>query len=789
MDFGANMKMPDLSKQSIQTFLLNHTEKLVIGLCLAGLVVLAWTGFRLPSFDTESPAGLSAKASDQAMNYMAADGWPAVAPYRKANLDAVAEVQKDQGTRLDVSTFSLPVVGGPLVKIPGLRGLPEVIDPVDPRVVAFHAPVFIRPDRKVSKLDLLGAPGEAAPAAEGGALEGGRGGNRGGGAGEAGQAGEGGGRGGGEAGAAAPPPAETTEPKIPGNSVSPVMAEEMAGVRSGLLPAGTETFLLNIVQVSATVSMAEQNLKFREALESARGFYPARDRAWYYTPQVERQEEGSDQWLDITEKIVNEIPAQYGAGAPEIAAPGIYSEGVTRQLPPITGFDYRKFLTAIGQPLRPLNPPDLFAAKGSDKPDDQFVPNIFSNNTNNTNPNETEPAESKDLPIQSFFGSDMSIYDSHAKQVAKEIEDGPAAAAAQKSLDTLVRIYDLQPPQGKKFRYRVTVWLEDPNNTANDLNEGKKYFQTRFGGKAGATSGSGAGNLGGTGRGGARGGGAEGASRGGGGGAAATGGANQAASGDDASKYVLTIIQDEDLNPDVRQKHREQRALRKDMIKRAEKDPAVAKEVWKTYCLASKPVETEWFTIDGTGTGSSLALGRVHEPRMTKVGNVDIPKDEPAAEMVGVEWSAPLGAWVPGYRREFFRRGETANYSVDFVHLLNPVTRAVQKLEKGRPATAALESELSITTNQTLVDIAGGRDIPIRSPLPNEWEGQRDPRPWTMPGESLIMDSSGKLTVHSEFDDLRNFRNHLFIGDETDSYGRARPVTTTETDANRGSGR
>ena len=775
------MKKPDLSKDAIQTFFLNHAEKLAVAVCVAGLGALAWLGFSSPAFNKETPSGLANKASDQAPRYMNdQDAWKTIAQYRKVSLDASAEVRGEQAQKLDVTKFDNPELSGPRIRIPDRRGLPVIADLQNPQLVSFSAPILIKHATGVSKLKMLQDAAAADPAGgdRGGVVGGGRDP-----AGASSSGGEAGGRGGSvdDPGGATTP--EVAERLIPGSTFHSVLANDFVGIRSGHSKAGTEAFLMNVVQISATIPLAEQKKNFVDALQSTLGFYPDRDQPWFHMVQIEIQEEGSTIWNDITDQLVNERTRQYGATAPEIAAASVYSEGITRQLPPITGFDYRKFLTAIGQPLRPLAPPSLFRA-ATEEEAEQSSTDVF--NTSTSDDKSGQPSKNVDPPIQSFQGSNRMIYDrpASAGQTKKDVTAEQASAEASANL--LVRAFDLQPPAGKKFRYRITAWVEDPNVPAAELEQGKPYFQQGFNRNSGPVGMDEGGAMGG------------GAASSGGGGAGLDGGGQPAGpepgTSDAESKdpvYFYTELTERDMKPEVRQKLREQRALRKELQSRIDnRDRKAASEMWKTYCLSSKPVETDWFSIEGKLENSQVALGRVHEPLMNKVGNSELPREEPAAEMVAVQWSNLFGAWVPGYRREFYRRGETANFAVDFVHILHPVDHTVVKLEKGKRETMDLETELKVVTNQVLVDISGGRELPttaVRSPLPNEYVGQKEPRRWAMPGETLIMEVNGKMTVHSEFADVRSFRHHLFIDDETNTFGKQKEQAAEE--SARGGGR
>ncbi len=758
----------DLSKQGLQRFFLSHSEKLVIGLCTVGLGVLAWAGWNSPSFRDDTPGGLSVKATQQAEEYLnRPDSWDSIQGFRKLPSDPQIEVSRK--TDLDPALFTMDSLVGPMVKTADLRKDPALVLLQQPMVHAFTAPVLLVPASGVSRLGELplatgGAPAEGGDDGRGaGGGDSGRGGGGdtgvpGGGAGGAGAPGgdaDDGGRGGGAgAGAGGQEAVAGGERKIPGERATELHRREFVGVRGFAAGARGEAFLRDICQVTATIDAAELARIYQENFATARSWYPDRDKPAIYRVQVEIVMDGQTAANDISDRVLVQIPKQYGVNEPsaEVIGPENHDLQAAPLLPPITDYDYRQLMALAGQPLRLLKPDDLFAdvKKESDKPKTGSPFEVA----------EGPPVATEDegTPVNWLFGSSSSAYKSD--KLEKKL--------------VVVRILDLDPPKTGSFKYRIRVWLEDPNNTRDDLAAGARYFTTHYN-PAGA-----AGDLD-AGRGGSV------------GGLGMAGGAGDDDSGrddnpggqpdgetaeDDEPKMEYQPVVESDLDPFVRTRLRDQRARRQSMLDAAaasaNASPSPARDAWQTFCRPTEWVETSSISIQPAANRGKVALGGVREARPAKVNNLEFARDEPVAQLLGSSWSSTLGGWVPGYRPEGFRRGEALNYSVEIAHVLNLVDLAVHRLKKDENDDEDLNLELQVKTEHVVIDVLGGREIPVRSPIPLEFAGQREVRPWTMPGEVLIMDSTGKLVLHNEFEDLRDYRNGLFLDDETGQFGRAR---------------
>lgn len=762
----------DLSKQGLQTFFLNHAEKLVIGLCTVGLGALAWAGWNTPAFTDDTPGGLSAKATQQAEAYLnRPDAWESIEAFRKLPSDPRTEVSRK--TELDAALFTMDSLVGPLVKTADLRKDPALVQLQQPAVHAFTAPVLLVPGVGISRLgELPLASAGAAPAGNGGGGRGGGDSGRGGGGatgsgapgvggtgGSGGDAGDGAGDGGRGGGAGGQNAGDGGGRMIPGDRATNLHRQEFVGVRGFTSGGRGEAFLRDICQVTATIDAAELSRIYQENFVNARAWYPDRDKPAFYRVQVEIVMDGQTAATDISDRVLVQIPKQYGIAEPsaEVISPENFDGKAAPPLPPITGFDYRQLMAFAGQPLRSLKPDDLFADA---KVVEEKPVGVFDVATG-------EPAETEDegTPLNWLFGNETAGYES--KKLEKK--------------QIVVRILDLDPPVSGSFKYRLRVWLEDPNNTRDELVAGAKYFTSHYmpPQAAGGQIGGGGGALGGLAGGG-------GASDGGDRGAGQGGQQGDDPDEDDEPKIEYQPVVESDLDPAVRTRLRDQQAKRKKMLEDAASAPAganpsPARDVWQTYCRPTEWVETGSISINPVANRGQVALGGVRETKPARINNLEIAKDEPVAQLLGASWSTTLGAWVPGYRPEGFRRGEALNYSVDVAHILNLVDLAVYRLKKDESEDEELNLELRVKTDHVVIDVLGGREIPVKSPMPQEFAGQKETRPWTMPGEVLVMDSAGKLVLHNEFDDLQNYRNGLFLEDETGSYGKVRAAPAAET--------
>ena len=113
------------------------------------------------------------------------------------------------------------------------------------------------------------------------------------------------------------------------------------------------------------------------------------------------------------------------------------------------------------------------------------------------------------------------------------------------------------------------------------------------------------------------------------------------------------------------------------------------------------------------------------------------PYDEPRAKVVVLDWDDQLATNIPV--ETDVRRGTVANFTTDTEYL--------------RPAENSLvELTHAYNTNSVVVDIAGGQQ------LPSSVRGAA----LTAPGEVLVLDAQGNLTLRNELDDLNGYKANTF---------------------------
>jgi hypothetical protein len=125
------------------------------------------------------------------------------------------------------------------------------------------------------------------------------------------------------------------------------------------------------------------------------------------------------------------------------------------------------------------------------------------------------------------------------------------------------------------------------------------------------------------------------------------------------------------------------------------------------------------------------------------------PYDEPTAKVVVLDWDNELAANIPVETE--VRRGTLANFTKETEYLRPTERMLVQKNH-------------SYNTNLLVVDIDGGQ------PLPSRIRGED----LTAPGEVLVLEASGKLTVKNELRDLEQYQQNTFRPPDADQ-GRGMP--------------
>ncbi len=735
------MKKPkiDLSKQGIQQFMLHHVEKIILGLAIALMGVFFWLGFSTKKFDKDSPPEMS-KLANRAGEYIVKAGWDELKEYRKG--DDKADDRIRSAKEIDISQYDVGRFVGVAAKTRGLRGDPEILDavPTDLEIHVFKAPVLAM---KQSRSDFISKLPDAAtgtvPAKKKEGNEGGRGGLGAGGVGFGGDENE----------------DANKEDTLYGDIVPASQELEMGGVRPKIAKVSsleTKAIVTNIVAVNGIIDHKKLYDDFKDTFENAVGWYPPRDKPDYAYIQVQRQG-GDGKWTDIgnmTRFDLLDDTFPNDALAPEIVHPDYYDEILTGWIPPITQLDYRRFAIHSKVPQRKfrsaIEEENDNPSSGNDTGDDGFsFPSEASRSGPKTKADTGDEETKKDLGgIRK--GSDRTLYEKAMKAIKPKADL------------KLFRFFDVGVEPGQ-YKYRVRVWLKDPNNedpkkeSENDSGKPKKSGTKRGAGVGGGTvdapPGGGRDDEGG--RGGAN--------------PPGTGGGGQEQE-EEAIKYKYTAVDDRMKDVSVRNR------IDNEKLRRKGEDPLPETKIGDfqfvnlNYC---RPSEWTEFEVNVPGdAGDEFYAGPVSPGKLVKTDNGSVQVGDSSVNLIASVWDSHFDTRVPAYREAF--RGDALNVKVDKDHpinLLHPVDWSVRRLD-----------EYEVETDAILVDVVGGESLPIRSDIPVN-----------MPGEILIMDAEGNFRVQDNLRDAMGYRHSLFKEDDSNEFGKRKTPKKKESRDGGGGGR
>lgn len=777
------MKKPniDLSKQGMKKFLLFHVEKIILAAGLVLLGVFFWFGFSTPKFDKQTPKGL-VDLSQRAHSHIVSDAsWNEIAKFRKADESAPQRIEQAETKRIPPEAYPYQYVLGTPVLTAGFRKDPELIPPKYLMAESFPASVLLatRGNEALNKLEM--ANDTAGNDSLSGRDRGDRGGTIGGGGGLPDEDGDR--RPGRSSSSTRKTPTHDDGVITAGEVLPGYQRQELAGVRPNFLALSSSqnrAWLCNVTAVTGIVRFENQAQKFNQALASARGYYPKRDRPIYLYMQIMKQVKGDDpdKWEDITDKVLDQQVSKYTGLAPEIVDPDFFDPVLTSPIPTMTQIDYRDYSLwpLPGHPLpADLNAPKeftgttvrtLLAGLNTGKTDQQreAIKDPFATPTggeHSTRGNQKSgggdrgdrgrggpggvPApggsagapSTSDITEEVQLGSDHSAYDAVAESMSKR--------AAYR----LLRFFDIDPvnknEKPKEVRYKVRLWLADPNHENPDKNFLSKSR------KPGGDRGGGIGNGG-------PGGGAglpdesppQGGGRGDKGGA---GGKGQTGEEEDTSVYVA--VTDKMLDPAVRDRIETQRTN--------PEYPADMKDLLEYAVHTDWSEPTDWVVVGGDKQ-SELFAGRIDPPKTTKINDQYLEEGEPVVNLAAAAWNQEYGVRVPANREA--RRSDVLNFSA-LAHILHPIDWTVRKLP-----------DAEIKTNTMVVDMMGGREV-------RELNSSRSPIKYYLPGEVLVMEPNGELVVRNNSDDKENYFHALFLDDEVAEVGKKRAADDEE-DRSRG---
>ncbi len=748
---GTIMKLPKINKQSIQSFFLHHTEKLIIFLAVSLMGWFFWSGYKTEVFDETTPRQLLTMAEQAGEHIVAEDAWTQIKDSRLA-VESLPVILNDEG--IDPSELEIRIASV-AVKSLAPRNDPKLLPVTDLIAKPFTAPIYLATSGNMKDVmdDLpLAVEANVEEVEDDDSRDRRR------------------------------PPStrrpprrprdkkEIEEVRIPGENVPLVQHHETLGLRPGSsrLSRNDRVFLLNGVAVAGVVDVKKQYADYQNSFAFGAGYYPERDHPVYQYVQVERAEvvDGKPgEWKDVSQRIHEGQSRLYPAAAPEVVAPDNYDEMLSGVIPPLTMVDYKPFSLhpkvkerefsgfddvdedeSGGNRDPAVNEEGLFATADNE---DQVARRVGPGVSRRSLGNRRSGSRDRVRSMAQRRGSDKKPYE----EVMAELE--PTAD------HKLVRFFDLQTAPGKTYQYRVRLWLADPNNEPSDS---KKR-------------------------------------------------SNRGGAIDMDMMDMDMMDMDLDMDMDTGSTRPRTRGVKTD-----EKQEKVYKKIPITRKMVSadararlsrarededpKDSDRSIFYVSeayGDGEGderfeeiavprrekvdldalfdldelrfarptewsepvtvtvsdasrSQVAAGDVVPSKTDRVGDFEVPDGEPAVDMAVAVWSKIYKTLVP--TKQLVRRGELLNYTAD-AHLLNPLTWAVHKADRQK-----------IHTNMVLVDVMGGEAV--------DTGRRKELMDYSLPGETLVLNSEGEFVLHNDFDDQKEYRHSLFIHDDSAEVGEAK---------------
>ena len=767
--------MKKFSKESMQSFMLMHAEKLILGGCLAatGLVVYMSLGGENDVKDTPSQLLQKANSAQQYIDREAWQGDELLQAYRKGEVDAKGKIVKAK--RVDPDLYSLKLLGTPAAAL-AKRLDPEIFGPEQLIAKRFTAGVMIDNPEVRSPLGEFNKAPEGADGGEG-AFKGfgGRDGDDYGGEDFGGQS---------SAGGTGLP---EDYPALPRsgifNEVNAITARGIRPSELGIAAPKITTSVLDVVCVTAVVDFQKQTAAFEKAFAESIAFNVKRDRPIYQFLQVQRREvsDAETQWQDISENVsytyprlcpssLSKMPLQMFRSAPEVIAPENYDPILSGVIPAFAMLDYQQIASHPALKLQrefpAWEPPKKKMMLGSEND----VPGgmIFKRNND----------ASEDSFDSRGMGDDSDV---NAMRRGSETTPYKEAIALRKpgGQYRLVRFFDLNSPQNTSFEYRIRVWVGDPNqadpSNGFQKDRGKRLEASREGGvKFVGTTDAGM----------------------------ETGMDEMNALGqeDEFGMQNKSPERVQDVTPTMTAP-----AVRKRIA--AASGLETMMEQMEQSVLAQKPMEPFYvseFSEAGklekinlptspsrfaytrylrfarpSAWSESVRVERKRPPADVYAGptvrsrsfsmdagagKVEFEFEEPKVDLVVSSWVWNMGAKLPSNRSVYV--GETLDFNAP-AYVTHPISWEVLAGENPRinDSEGIRKYILPIRTGTTVVDAFFGRQLE----LPNNKKLTME-----MPTELLTMDANGRLTVSNEFDAATDYRNEITEKDSSRFYGRAR---------------
>ena len=685
------MKKPkiNLSKESLSSFFLHHIEKVILGLAILGMAFFLYNGWSTEKFTKSSPKKLSDDAARAQAHITKASAWDEIEEFRAADLDAHKQIENANERKLNPDDYNVGALTGSPAATMSKRLDPILVAPENLLARSILAPVLVASDgdaRRVRPIDRL----TQVP------------------------------RGSGSSGRGLEeddfedddrPRGKKTSVEVVeevrfGDHFPDVMLLETAGIRNGSGNRGGGTPLVReFIAVNGVVNFKEQFEQYEAAFRNAVGYYPLRDRPQILYMEVQRNQVGKENWVDISERL-SIAERVYGGESPEVIDPDYFHPVTVRRSPPLASTDIRSLATHPDVPLR------------------KMVPDSFDMRNQADPGSGTKGFGDGDVDLGNGVGSQEDrMADKEAGMLGNDntLYENVDLIRAPKADTKLIRFFDLTAERGVVYRYRVRLWLNDPNDPAgfNKAGAGIKnripmgmdpegMMNDGFGLKNGEEL-------------------------------------------EDLTAFMFRMVSGSMQSQEVRQRIRAKSTLvvvpefnlpdtENGQLRQAQLNQLLSSG-WPTeWSEPTEPVTCE-------GAEANFFAGSIEQPATVKVNNIEFPRGEGKGDLVISKWSRVFHVLVSGHRK--VSRGDVLNFVVPASHVVHPGDGSVRLL-----------ANEEIRSNALVVDLMGGESVPGDFKLPVN-----------MPGEILVMQSDGSLSLQNNYDDLRGYRHALLLEDEESTFG------------------
>jgi uncharacterized membrane protein YgcG len=697
-------KKISFSKDGIKDFFFRHVEKIFFGLACLLILLFFWIGFRTPAFEETSPKELLAKSENADRFINDESHWNQLQEYRSADTEVVQRIK--QAKSIDPDTYAFRHIFGTAVYTLEPRRDPALVPPREFEVQHIRAQVAQVVENTGNSSLAVG-------------------------------------------GVSSLPDSEVL-------TFPPDQRMESFTYRTDQLPNNIKLRTVDAVVGMALIDHAQQLKNYRENFEFQRGYDPLRDVPEYAFIEVQRKTDDGE-WEPVTKHVYEVTPKYLASPAKELGDEDYILPTLALPIPPFLGMDYRQFSLLDKIPTRDVFSEDARGGSrsggegrsggnrgsGNRGRDPRGGGNQLGGNPPGGNQN-PPGGDDDDLP----WGDDPGSDDEGEPGTDDADEDGEEEVVPLR----LVRFYDLERKEpGKKYYYRLRVWVKDPNNpeAVNADIAAELDDENKKGGQLGLGGGMGGGSQ-------ADSGGSSGGGREGGG------------KGREMARKKKPLMET-DLSREVRQR------LKGDELQVPDDLDDARKELYRL----AKP--TEWVEATQPITIRSgfetFVAGPVDAPPTMQFGGGSYAASEPSINIVANSFQEDLGVFVPAETEAMV--ASVLNFEA-VTHVLDPLSWAIKEVFESVDSRGQKEGR-EFETDAIILDIMGGQRQPF----------SRGRDVYYAPGECLIMDRNGRIHVRSDIEDETAYRHATFASDANklaleEASGRKRDDDDDEDEDSRG---